>query len=180
MAIPSPARIEPLPDDAWPEEFDNPKILKVNVIATLAKHNDLFKSWNRFAGYILNRTEITKREVEILILRTGWNRQSDYEWGQHAIIGRRAGITDDELIAIAKGPTEASWSAKERNLLVAADELYADSEISDATWAALALDYSENQLMDIIMVVGQYSLVCMFLKSVRVQLDEGVDGLPSV
>lgn len=180
MAIPSPARIEPLPDDAWPEEFDNPKIRKVNVIATLAKHHDLFKSWNRFAGYILNRTEITKREVEILILRTGWNRQSDYEWGQHAAIGRQAGITEDELIAIAKGPDEGGWSAKERNLLVAADELFANSEISDGTWTALTADFSENQLMDIIMVVGQYSLVCMFLKSVRVQLDDGVESLPSL
>jgi len=180
MAIPSPARIEPLGDDEWPKEFDNPKIPKFNVIATMAKHHDLFKSWNRFAGYILNLTEITKREVEILILRTGWNRQSDYEWGQHAMIGRHIGMTEKELLAIAKGPNETTWSAKEHNLLVAADELFASSEISDATWTALSADYSDNQLMDIIMVVGQYSLVCMFLKSVRVQLDEGVDGLPTL
>lgn len=181
MAIPGPARIAPLAGDEWPDEFKDKKGLpRVNVVSTLMNHPALLKPWNRFAAYILGGAEITKRDTEIVILRTGWNHQSDYEWGQHAIIGAKAGITDDELIAIAKGPDAGNWSDKERNLLIAADELYADSEISAATWAALRKDYNEKQMLDIIMTIGQYTLVCYTLKSVRVQLDDGVGGLPSI
>lgn len=181
MAIPGPARIEPLADDQWPDEFkDNKDIIRVNVVRTLMNHPTLLKPWNRFAAYILGRAELAKRETEILILRTGWNHQSDYEWGQHAIIGAKAGLSEDEILAIAKGPDAGTWPDKERNLLLAADELYADSQIGDATWAALAADFNEKQLIDIIFAVGQYTLVCYALKSMRVQLDDGVEGLPSL
>lgn len=182
MSIPGPARIAPLADDQLPDWMQNgPAILRVNIMKTLAHHEDLLKPWNRFAGHIMGFTStLNGREREILILRTGWNHQSDYEWGQHVIIGRNSGLNDDEILAIAKWPEGGAWTAQETLLLQAADDLYKDSQISEATWTGLAAHYSEKQLLDIIFTVGQYTLVCFTLKTVRVQLDDGVGGLPSL
>jgi 4-carboxymuconolactone decarboxylase len=182
MSIPGPARIAPLADDQLPDWMQNgPAILRVNIMKTLAHHEDLLKPWNRFAGHIMGFTStLNGREREILILRTGWNHQSDYEWGQHVIIGRNSGLNDDEILAIAKWPEGGAWTAQETLLLQAADDLYKDSQISEATWNGLAAHYSEKQLLDIIFTVGQYTLVCFTLKTVRVQLDDGVGGLPSL
>jgi 4-carboxymuconolactone decarboxylase len=59
-------------------------------------------------------------------------------------------------------------------LLRAADELYHDAFISDATWNALAKRYDQQQLMDVVFTVGAYDMTAMFLNSFGVQLDQGV------
>jgi 4-carboxymuconolactone decarboxylase len=182
MAIKGPARIEPLAVDQLPEWMQNgPDILRVNIMKTLAHHEDLLKPWNRFAGHIMGFTStLNGREREILILRTGWNHQSDYEWGQHVIIGRKSGLNDEEINAIATWPKGGNWTEQEKLLLQATDELFRNSEIGDVTWEALSKHYDKKQLLDIVFTVGQYTLVCYTLKTCRVQLDDGVGGLPAV
>ncbi len=182
MPIPGPARIEPLPDDQLPEWVtENKDIPRVNVVKTLARHESLIKPWNRFAANVIgDRSTLSGREREIAILRTGWNHQSDYEFGQHRIIGMRQGLSEQEVEDIARGPDHGNWPERERLIMVAADELFKNSEISDETWADLTEFYDDKQMIDIIFAVGQYTLVCFALKSIRVQLDEGVGGLPEV
>jgi alkylhydroperoxidase family enzyme len=106
-----------------------------------------------------------------LILRVGWLCQSGYEWGQHVLIGQKAGLSDLEIEAIKVGPSDASWGIQDAWLLTAADELRADAFITDETWRALASYYSQQQLMDLVFTVGQYQLVSMALNTFGVQLD---------
>ena len=47
-----------------------------------------------------------------------------------------------------------------------------DAEIGDATWAVLAAELDEQQLMDLVFTVGAYDVLAMALKSFRVQLDD--------
>ena len=72
------------------------------------------------------------------------------------------------------GPDAPGWDPFDATLLRAVDELHRDAFITDATWNALVKRYNEEQLLDVIYTVGEYSLVCMFLNSLGVQLDEGV------
>jgi alkylhydroperoxidase family enzyme len=179
MTIPGPPRLKALTDEELPEEILNNKDLnKVNIIRTLAHHPKMFKPWNRFAAYVIARSELSPRQREILFLRTGWNHQSDYEFGQHRAIGKRAGLTDDEILSIAKGPDEPNWAEDERALLLAADDLFRDSDISDANWELLSKHFNTQQLLDVVIGVGQYTLVSMALKTLRVELEDGVEGLP--
>lgn len=151
----------------------------LNIFTTLAHHPKLLKRWGAFGGVLLYGGEFPARERELLILRTGWNCQSDYEWGQHKIIGMASGLTDKEVDATTLDPSAAGWSDDDALLITAADELHAESKISDATWDALAARYSKKQLIELLMTVGQYHLVSMTLNSLGVQRDEGVEGFPS-
>ena len=63
-------------------------------------------------------------------------------------------------------------------LLRAADELHADALVSDATWNALAERYDRRQLMEAVFTVGQYNMVAMYLNSLGVQFEEGMEGFP--
>lgn len=63
-------------------------------------------------------------------------------------------------------------------LVRAADELHADQVISDETWAELAERYDDRQLIEVPMVVGQYHLVAFTLRSLRIQPEPGVVGVP--
>ena len=152
----------------------------LNIFGTLANHPDLLRRWLVFAGHVLSKNSIPPREREILILRTGWNCRSRYEWGQHVVIGRQTGLTDDEMTRIKGGWSDSAWSPTDRFLLRAADELHESQSLSDAVWAGLASEFTAEQILDIIATVGNYHLVAMFLNSTRVPLDRGVPDDPDL
>lgn len=150
----------------------------LNIFRTLARHPKLLKRWLVFGNHVLLKSTLSARDRELLILRTGWNCGAEYEWGQHVVIGKQVGLTDDEINRLTRGPDAPGWTASDADLLRAADELHRDSRIGDATWAALAKRYSTQQLLDAVFTVGQYTLVSMALNSLGVQLDEGIAGFP--
>ena len=183
MAASTP-RVAPLPRAEWDDETR--EILEatamggrvLNIFQTLARHPKLLKRWLVFGNHVLIKSTLSPRERELLILRTGWNCRSEYEWGQHAAIAKQIGLTDAEIERVTRGPDAAGWDSFEATLLRAADELHRDSCVGDATWAALAARYGTQQLMDVVFTVGQYTLVSMALRSFGVQLDEGIAGFP--
>jgi len=131
-----------------------------------------------FATHSLRRNTLPARDREMLILRIGWLCRAEYEWTHHTLIGRDAGLTDDDLAHIMKGPDATGISAHDKLLLLAATELHAKAFISDETWNALAKTYDTKQMMDLVFTVGDYSLVSMALNSFGVQLEPGVTGFP--
>jgi len=149
---------------------------EANIFTTLVRAEGLTRRWLPFGGKLL-AGKIPPRERELLILRTGWNCGSEYEWAQHVVIGRSAGLTGEEIARIPAGPG-AEWSHFDSRLLQAADELHADWCITDATWAALAAVYDTQQLIELPMLVGHYHMVAMTLNSLGVQLDPGLSGFP--
>ena len=175
-------RLEPLAEEKWDDETrETLERLKVdgrvfNIFRTLAAHPKLLKKWLVFGNHILNKSTLPPRERELLILRVGWLCRAEYEWGQHVVIGKMAGLTDDEIDRVKEGPDAPGWSEFDAMLLRAVDELRAQSFISDAVWDALAATYDTRQLLDLIFTVGQYNLVSMALNTLGVRLDEGVAG----
>lgn len=176
-------RVAPLADDELDEQqADLLRGVLVpgatqNIFRTLVRHPGLFRRWMPFGGKLLNG-KLPARERELAILRVGWLCSSEYEWGQHVPIGKRAGLTDEEIARIPGGPQADGWSDLDATILRATDELHEESCISDATWARLTEEYDEKQLIELVMVVGHYHLVSMALNSFGVQREEGVVGLP--
>jgi alkylhydroperoxidase family enzyme len=52
------------------------------------------------------------------------------------------------------------------------DELLGDALIGDETWATLAAEFEERQLMDIVFTVGAYDVLAMALRTFAVPLDD--------
>jgi alkylhydroperoxidase family enzyme len=178
-------RVDPVKKESWSamqrellEPIDARGRL-YNVHATIANHPKLLRDWLTFATYILRDNALPPRDRELLILRIGWLCKAEYEWAQHTRIGKRAGLTDDDLLRIRQGPEAPGISDLDRLLLTAVDELHSDACISDATWSGLSKTYSTQQMMDLVFTVGEYNLVSMALNSFGVQLDEGLEGFPA-
>jgi 4-carboxymuconolactone decarboxylase len=175
-------RLEPTTEADWDDETrETLERLKVdgrvfNIFRTLAAHPKLLKQWLVFGNYILNKSTLPPRERELLILRIGWLCRAEYEWGQHVVIGKRVGLTDEEIDRIKEGPEAAGWSEFDATLLRAVDELRAQAFISNAVWSALSARYDAQQLLDLVFTVGQYNLVSMALNTLGVRLDEGIEG----
>jgi 4-carboxymuconolactone decarboxylase len=151
----------------------------LNIFGVLAHHPKLLKRFNLLGGFLLNKGLLPERERELVILRIGWNAQAVYEFGQHTVIGRRCGLTDDEITSLTKAPDSYQWSADDRALIAMADDLSTDDCVSDDTWSTLATRWSDAELVELLVVAGFYRLVSGFLNSAGVQLDDGVPGFPS-
>ena len=173
-------RVECLTDEQIDPALDQQLGGRVlNIFRTLAHHPKLIKSWLSFGTYLLSDSTLPKRDREIAILRVGWLCKSGYEWGQHVVIGKKAGLSDEDIDRITRGAEAKGWSAAESALLRATDELHQDSFVGDASWVALCEHYSTQQLMDFVFTVGQYHLVSMALNTFGVQLEPGVKGFPT-
>jgi len=150
----------------------------LNIFRTLAHHPKLLKRWLVFGNHVLARSSLEPRVRELVILRVGWLCRAEYEWGQHVLIARHSGLSEQEIERIPEGPAAEGWSGPDRALLQAVDELHADAFVSDGTWAALSRELGTEQLLDLVFTVGQYTLVSMALNTLGVQRDPGVPGFP--
>ncbi|KAB2342989.1 carboxymuconolactone decarboxylase family protein [Actinomadura rudentiformis] len=164
-------RISPLPQDEWSD------LLKVvaettgplNIFTTLGRHPALFESWIGFGSMLLLKGTLSARDRELAILRTAHHRSCSYEWHHHHRLGLEAGLTEAEIAALRLDLDGHSWSADDRMVLAAADDLHARGTVSDATWAELAGRFGERELIELVMLIGHYHLLAFTLNSLRVQ-----------
>jgi len=177
-------RVPPLAPEEWsPEarEVLDPLrgamgVRALNIFGTLAHHPELLRRWLGFANHVLGRSTLPARERELAILRVGWLCRAEYEWGQHVLVARSVGIADTEIARVAAGPDAAGWAPREAAVLRAADELWREARVGDATWAELSGHFDLPQLIDLVFAIGQYALVSMALNTLGVERDPGVPG----
>jgi 4-carboxymuconolactone decarboxylase len=112
---------------------------------------------------------LSARDHALLALRTAWRCGSEFEWGVHAETAlTRAGLSADEVAAVAAGPVDGRWSAGDAALLQAVDDLHDAHAIADATWTTLAAEHDAAALLEIAFVVGHYTMLSMVANSAGV------------
>jgi alkylhydroperoxidase family enzyme len=185
-------RLEPLPPKQWPPEMrqalpamvppvqrhprppleDRPKGLA--VLGTFAHHPELAKAFFTFNGHLLWASSLTPRQRELLVLRVACRRRSAYLWSQHIFEARDSGLTEEEISRIAFGPDAAFFAPLEEAMLRAVDELVDDGGITEETWAALAAELDEQQLLDLVFTTGCYETTSWLFRSIDLEPDPGV------
>ena len=189
-------RIAPLPPEEWSpetrarleatvrrvaglvEEKDAPA-KPLPILTVIARHPTLLGPFIEWTGTLATKGALSRRDSELLALRTSWNCRSAFEWGHHVHYARAAGISDAEIARVAVREVGPAWSARERALLAAADELHASQRVSDATWAVLARDFDEPQRVEIPFIVGQYTMLSMVAESLGVPVEPELPKLPA-
>ena len=64
-----------------------------------------------------------------------------------------------------------SFAPRERLLLRLCDELHDSSTVSDELWTALAAEWSEQQLIELVVLAGYYHLISFATNALRVPLE---------
>lgn len=149
----------------------------LNIFLTLARNEGVYKAFSKLGTFLLFKGGIPAREREIVILRVGYRAQSEYEFGQHTVIGIDAGLSADEVTRLA-APEIDGWSDDDAALLRLADELCAFDVVSDDTWQRLTKRWNDEQMMELLVLAGFYRLVSGMLNSVGVPLEPSTPGWP--
>jgi 4-carboxymuconolactone decarboxylase len=155
-ARPGQPRVVPVAEDSplITERFADRPGSVLNVSRTIANNSGVFEPWSALARYLALDGILPSREREIVILRVGWRARSIYEFGQHTKFGRRAGLTEAEIAALAGEIRGGPWSEGEMALLQMVDELVDDDCVSDGTWERLSRRWSPSELVELVLLTG--------------------------
>jgi len=183
-------RLAPIPPDEWGEDaraalanaYSDEVAARLlstapgstpmpNALSTLMHHPALAGPFLAYNNVLLQTPALDPRARELIVLRVAWRTRSRYEWVQHLRLAPRVGITPEEIAAVADGDATGAWTPLEADLLTATDQLIDGYRVEDDTWARLARQLDERQLVELVFVVGTYTCLAMAFKSFGLQLD---------
>ena len=188
----SPSRIEPL----RPEELDDEqtRVLDAMLAGPRGKSGFLssgrpvggpFAPWLRSPGFadlaqglgafVRYRTSLEPRLSELAIIVVGAVWKADYEFAAHGPMAVRAGIPREAVDAIARGEVPELGRDDERIVYEFAHELVTARRVSDERYAAAVDLLGEAGAVELVGILGYYTLVCMTLNAFEVPLGEGMD-----
>lgn len=187
MTAPPGPRLAPLPFAEWNEDtrstllqfLRRPELYLSGapdappmpmVLEMFAHHLPLSVSWLPFTEMLAGAdAKLRPEQRELLILRVAWRTRSGYEWNQHSRMGADAGLTTEQIEAMAQGPSAAVWTPLERTLLTAVDEIIDDHVVGDTTWTGLASHFEPAAIFELLFVVGGYLCLAGVLNSIGLQ-----------
>lgn len=151
----------------------------LRLFATMARDPRLARKF--FAGGLLDRGHLSLRQREIVIDRTTALCGSEYEWGVHvAAFAPKAELTAEQIRSTVRGSAEdACWSGEDRLLIRLCDALHRECDIDDALWQALREKFSENALLEMLMLAGFYRTVSYLTNALRIPPEDAGARFPA-
>lgn len=191
-------RLAPLPKERWGDDAraalekgfpgaaarflssspDAPRL--PNVLSTLMHHPALAGPFMAYNRVLLETPALGHRLRELMVLRVAWRTRATYEWVQHARIAAGVGMTPEEILAITRDVDGGAWTPLEADLLAATDQLLDRQRVEDDTWARLAQQLDERQLVEAVFAVGTYTCLAMAFNSFGLQLDPDLELDPRI
>jgi 4-carboxymuconolactone decarboxylase len=139
------------------------------MFLTFAHHPDLNKVHSPFVQYVKNSTTLPVRHRELAVMRAAWLGGVDDQYVNHTLIALECGLTQDELDRVPAGADDPGWSPEDAAVLRAVDELHYHCRVGDETWAELASMYDARQLLEFLLLVGNYRALSYIQNSVGIR-----------
>jgi alkylhydroperoxidase family enzyme len=151
----------------------------LTLFRTVARDARLLERF--FGGALLDRGHLTLRQRELVILRVCANNASEYEWGVHvSAFASKAGLSEEHVAATRHAATEsACWSDADRLLLRLCDALHPSCDIPEALWEDLRASFSEEAILELLMLNGLYKMVSILTVGLRMPLEPWAARFPA-
>jgi alkylhydroperoxidase family enzyme len=151
------------------ERLMPPGVPPLVLFTTLARSPRAFSKF--MAAGLLDKGPLPMREREVMIHRTTARAGSEYEWGVHvALFAERVGFTKNE-IAATTAPGASGWSPREALIVRLADALHETATIDANLWAEIAAEFSDEQILELIMLAGFYRTVAYLTNGLALPLE---------
>lgn len=141
------------------------------LVNALAHNRSLLLSWVPYTLFLLYWGKLSRRDAELVILRVGYLRDSEYELQQHRRLASTRGLDAALQARIFEGPDADGLTERERVLITATDEFVMTRSMSDETWAALSSHLNRPKLVEFCLLAGQYDMLAATIATLRIPLD---------
>ncbi|WP_327582976.1 carboxymuconolactone decarboxylase family protein [Nonomuraea sp. NBC_00507] len=142
----------------------------LNILRTMAVNPSLLEAFFPLLQQVAADV-LPARDREVVILRTAWRTRTPYMWAHHHAGGLAAGMSEQEIATVADQPAPPQWRPFDAVLVRAVDELHDVAHLSEATYQALARQYDQKQILELLALTGTYTLLSFILNTARVQID---------
>ncbi len=144
----------------------------LNVFRVLANAPNVFPGWSHMVDELYASPTFSARMREVIVLRVANLQGSAYELAQHLLLGRAAGLTEQQLDALATGDLDgAGFSHTERTALDVVTELCTTHHLRDESFAAAQAIFGDAVLTELLMIVSCYYGLALVLNAVDVEID---------
>ena len=163
------ARLPYLDADQLPPEHKELLKRPINLTRLLVNSPGMARAFHGLGGYIRNKSTLDPRLRELAILQVGWMEKSEYEFTHHVKIGKEFGVTDADIQALmdetAGKPT--SLEPLTKAVLRGAREMVRELAMSDATFAEIKKDLSNEHMTDLVLTIAFYCAVVRVLATMK-------------
>jgi 4-carboxymuconolactone decarboxylase len=176
------ARIDPIPPDQMTEEQ---RAVDAEIAAKRTGGNargpfalwlrdpELARRADAFGSYVRSSTSVPRRLSELAILTVARHWTAQYEWFAHARYVEKVGLDPAIAEAIRTRKTPDIAKDDEKAVYALTMELCEDRTITDETYAR-ALDlFGEQMVLELVTIIGFYTMVAVVLVSFRVDIPDG-------
>src|SRR5258708_35103290 len=142
----------------------------INLTRLLVNSPGMAKAFHGIGGYIRNKSTLDPRLRELAILQVGWMEKSEYEFTHHVKIGKEFGVTDEDIQGLF-AETEGKPSRLEplaKSILKGAREMVRDIGMSEATFAEIKKDLSNEHMTDLVLTIAYYCAVVRVLATMKI------------
>jgi alkylhydroperoxidase family enzyme len=150
----------------------NPNVPKANIFRLLANAETVFEPWARYGLALLRDTTVDSLLRELAILRVAaLTPGAEYEWVQHEAIARAVGASDEQVEACRTG---LDAEGNDALVLRFTEEVVRDATPSDATFAAMTQVFSVQEIIELLLVIGQYMTIARVMATAQIDMDEPI------
>ena len=142
----------------------------VNLFKALSHDSKILRDWNRLGTTLLMKGQISRKLLELAIIRVGEICRAEYELRAHRQLGLEWGLGLGQVSDIANWKESDRFDDLERAVLQYTDEVSLDVRVSDQTFNNLHQHFSEKQMVELTVTVGFYHMVCRFLEPMKIDL----------
>ena len=170
-----PDRLLPLDPAAWTpaqeacaqEIIRGPRGALIEPFVPLLRSPELCTHVQRAGEYLRYRSAIGLRLSELAILVTACHWRQQVEWSIHAPIALREGIAAEVVEALAAGRRPAYLRADEALVHDFTHQCLLERRVSDATWSAAREVLGEQGVVDLLGIVGYYTLLAIVMNAAQ-------------
>jgi 4-carboxymuconolactone decarboxylase len=129
----------------------------------------------QLAAYCRFKTRLEKRLSEFAILVIGRLWKAQYEFYVHAAEAERAGVKPETVRDLKAGRVPKKAPKDERALYDFIVELHKKRRVSDKNYARVHAILGDGGIVELLAILGSYTLTCFTLNTFRVPLPEGAN-----
>ncbi len=150
----------------------------LNIFRLMAQADSAFIPWLRWGGALLGELELDAALRELAILRVArLTPGAEYEWVQHEPIALAVGAREDQVEALRRDDVDADcFSDGERAALRFTTEVVENAVVADQSFAGVAASLSPREIVELVMVIGQYMMVGRVMAALEIDMDEAIGG----
>ena len=143
----------------------------INVMRMLSHSGSVMAGFGAFGHRILYDLKIDPVLREMAIVRVGHLSRSAYELAQHNRFIADLGVSPEKIAGLGTDIRHPAFTDVEQAVLAFTDDIVANVRASDESLAALRRHFSDRQVVELIMLIGNYRMLCMLLETCGVEIE---------